>query len=283
MASKNGLSHMNATPADLAGNNGVGRYIILPGSDGRAKEIAEQFDNVTVKQHPRGHHLYLGRLQDGDHLIDVATISSGMGCPSMEIILHELFHLGAKRFLRVGTAGSLQPKKVMLCDIVNVQATVRDESTTMDYVPHEYPAISSLEMLNSVIHAATVLHLSSRLHTGIVHCKSSLYAREFGAGPNAEMNHAYIDLLTRSGVLASEMETAALLIQSQLYNYQLSRLGNGPAHQVIAGALLGVVSVPPESFPSVSEQQTLITNLIQLALQTIKDLNHTDDLNRDIK
>jgi len=32
--------HINATPEDLAGNNRIGRYILLPGSDGRAQEIA---------------------------------------------------------------------------------------------------------------------------------------------------------------------------------------------------------------------------------------------------
>src|SRR5262245_18673294 len=96
--------HINATAEDLAGNNGLGRYVLLPGSDGRAKAIAEYFTNTIVKTHPRGHHLYLGEIEGTNGPIEVATISSGMGCPSMEIILHELFHLGAKRFLRVGTA-----------------------------------------------------------------------------------------------------------------------------------------------------------------------------------
>jgi uridine phosphorylase len=51
--------HINAISSDLAGNNNIGRYIFLPGSEGRAKTIASHFDNVTVKQHSRGHHLYL--------------------------------------------------------------------------------------------------------------------------------------------------------------------------------------------------------------------------------
>ena len=51
----------------------------------------------------------LGTLTAEGETIQVATLASGMGCPSMEIFLHELFQLGAKRFLRIGTAGSLQP------------------------------------------------------------------------------------------------------------------------------------------------------------------------------
>lgn len=81
--------HMNATPDDLAGNNGIGRYLFLPGSDGRAKEVAQHFSNLSVKVHPRGHHLYLGTLLFAGKTIDVASIATGMGCPSTEIILHE--------------------------------------------------------------------------------------------------------------------------------------------------------------------------------------------------
>src|SRR3990167_3178717 len=143
--------HINVTADDLMGNNGIGRYILLPGSDGRAKQIAQYFNHVTIKPHSRGHNLYLGTLTTDSQSIDVATIASGMGCPSMEIILHELFSLGAKRFLRVGTAGSLQPNRVKMGDIIHVQASVRDEQTSSDYVPIEFPAVSSIEFAIPVL------------------------------------------------------------------------------------------------------------------------------------
>src|SRR3990167_10597378 len=79
--------HINADSEDLAGNNGIGRYVLLPGSNGRAHEIAQCFDNLTTKSHSRGHHLYLGTLTSEGQIIDVATIASGMGFPSKEIIL----------------------------------------------------------------------------------------------------------------------------------------------------------------------------------------------------
>src|SRR5476651_2489588 len=126
--------HINATAEDFAGNHGIGRYILLPGSDGRAKEIAQHFDNLVTKSHHRAHNVYLGTLSCDGKIIDVATVSTGMGCPSMEIILHELFHLGAKRFLRVGTAGSLQPW-IKIGSIVNALASVRDENTSTRYLP----------------------------------------------------------------------------------------------------------------------------------------------------
>lgn len=262
--------HINASPEDLAGNNGIGRYILLPGSDGRAKEIAQYFDHTTVKLHPRGHNLYLGTIANGAKTIDIATIASGMGCPSMEIILHELFQLGGKRFLRVGTAGSLQPNLVKLGDLVNAQASVRDEHTTTDYVPITVPAVASFEFILAISLAAKKLNLPNQVHTGTVHCKSSFYAREFGAGPKAEKNKAYINLLTQCGILATEMETSALFIQSQLYNYQRMLKGKGPAFRVLCGAVLGILVVPPEQFAPANQETETVKHLTELALETVR-------------
>lgn len=264
--------HINATPADLAGNQGIGRYILLPGSNGRAKQISSYFDNVTVKEHPRGHHLYLGTLSTATQTIDVATVSSGMGCPSMEIILHELYQLGAKRFLRIGTAGSLQSKNISIGDIINVSGSVRDESTTKDYAPIEFPAMASLEMVNVINAAAQAMNMAKQTHTGIAHCKSSLYAREFAAGPNASVNEAYLDYLTRCGVLASEMETAGLFIQSQMYNHECRQAGEGVTHRVLCGAILSILCIPPHEFIDSATAKPYEEKAIKLAIESIKML-----------
>ena len=266
------LQHLNATPTDLAGNNGIGRYVLLPGSDGRAQKIAANFEGLRVNEHPRGHHLYLGHLNVNQTKIEVATIASGMGCPSMEIILHELFNLGAKRFLRVGTSGSLQPQHIELGDFINVQASVRDEQTTTDYMPREIPAIASLDMLKAIHQAATTLNFARRLHTGIVHCKSSLYAREFGQGPQRLVNENYMQLLTDCGVLASEMETSTLFIQSQYYNHLLQLQNRSAQHRVITGALLEIIAIPPDRFASGAQIAATTNDLIELALNSIVQL-----------
>lgn len=268
--------HIHATPDDLAGNHGIGRYVFLPGSDGRAKSIAASFENVVIKGHPRGHNLYMGTLQQQGRSIDVAAISSGMGCPSMEIIIHELFHLGAKRFLRVGTAGSLQPEQIKIGDIINTQASVRDESTTSDYAPIGVPAIASVEMIEAIHEAALHCGLAKRMHTGIVHCKSSFYAREFYAGAAHGDNEHYMQLLIDNGVLATEMESASLFIQSQLYRHRLRQLGTGAAHKVYCGAILGIAAIPPDTFMSHDEDEQLTADIIRLAIETVKILAAVD-------
>ncbi|MDX1900580.1 MAG: nucleoside phosphorylase [Gammaproteobacteria bacterium] len=263
--------HLNITADDMAGNHGRGRYVLLPGSDGRAEQIASHFQNVTVRRHARGHHCYLGQL---DSSIDVMTVSSGMGCPSMEIILHELFTLGARRFLRVGTAGALQ-SFIQLGDLVNATASVRDEKTTYDYVPEGFPAIASPEMHAFISQAAEKINLQKKLHHGIVHCKASFYAREFGKGPYGERNEYYMALLAQSGVLATEMETSTLFVQSGLYAHQCRQVQQYlPA--VMCAAILGIVAVPPHEFMR-SEQQIIVVNdMIQLALETLRQLAKRD-------
>jgi uridine phosphorylase len=263
--------HINATIDDLAGNNGIGRYLFLPGSGGRAHDIADHFENTVIKSHHREHHLYLGTLKHDGKKIDVASVATGMGCPSTEIILHELFNLGAKRFLRIGTAGTLQPNLVQVGSLVNVQASVRDEGTSQHYAPIEIPAIASLEYITSILVAAEKLGLTEEVHTGIVHCKGSLYARELAAGPRAPENQNYLNLLAQSGVLATEMETATLFIQSQLYNYQLMQQGTQPQHRVLAGAILAIIGTTDhlEESPAAS---AAIQDSINLAVETVKIL-----------
>jgi uridine phosphorylase len=261
--------HINATPEDLAGNGGIGRYILLPGSDGRAAQIAELFEDVTVKTHPRHHNLYMGTLRHAGRAIDVAVISTGMGCASLDIIVNELFQLGGKRFLRVGTAGSLQPNRIRVGAVVVATASVRDEHTSRVYVPVEVPAVASLEFVMAARQAAAAL--GRKAHFGTVHCKDSLYAREFGEGPMARQNREYMELLINSGTLASEMESSQLFVLASLFNHRLLQRGEGPLNRVVAGAILGVVG-DDRPFASPEEGQAAVDGSIALAIETIRQL-----------
>lgn len=264
--------HINAVPGDLNGNGGIGRYVLLPGSAGRAREIAARFEGLESHPHERSHNLYLGRiaLSEGRR-IDVATVSTGMGCASLDIIVNELFHLGAKRFLRVGTAGSLQPERVHAGQVVVATASVRDEHTSRVYVPVEFPAVASLEMIHAAERASAALGWVDEVHFGIVHCKSSLFAREFGEGPMARQNRDYMDLLVHSGTLASEMETSQLFVLSSLYDYELRRNGHSWADRALAGAVLGIVG-DDRPFGSPDVEARAVERSIDLAFETLRQL-----------
>ncbi len=261
--------HLNARAEDFQGNKGVGRYVLLPGSDGRAAEIAKRLQNVVVKESDRRLNCYFGDLQTEQGAIGVAVVSTGMGCPSMDIVLNELIILGAKRFIRLGTAGSLQHGLVNFGDYVIATGSVRDEGTTSNYAPLELPAIADLDVVRALETAARK-ERKVRFHKGLVHCKDSLYAREFGVGPLAEHNRRYMETLTRCGVLASEMETAQLFIRSQIES-QVGRAAGESADRVKSGAILAIVG---DDVPfSKKNSASVIGTLISIGLGAVTELS----------
>ena len=90
----------------------VGDYaplVLLPGDPNRATRIAELLDggleqSRLVNDH-RGMLGYTGTYQGQP----VSVQTSGMGTPSISIVVEELLNLGAKRLVRVGTTGGIGP------------------------------------------------------------------------------------------------------------------------------------------------------------------------------
>jgi uridine phosphorylase len=265
--------HIDAAAADLAGNNGLGRYVFLPGSDGRAKAIAGFFKNTRVLPSDRGHNIYLGTL-DGlnGRPVEVASVSSGMGCPSVDIIATELMKLGARRLLRVGTAGSLQPKSVRVPSIVIATGAVRDEGTSRHYLPVEFPAVASHAMVEALEAAAVTVGVAGHTFSGIVHSKDSLFAREFGEGPNHEDNHTYMQKLAVAGVLASEMEASHLFTLAQVHGHELRPVGSRKDDGgILAGCVLAIIG-DDRPFAPPDDAKAAIDQTIAVALEGIRIL-----------
>ncbi|HUA75211.1 MAG TPA: hypothetical protein VL988_10685 [Solirubrobacteraceae bacterium] len=81
--------------------------VLLPGDPGRALALAQALlEKPLMFNHNRGLWGYTGRARDGEPLTIQAT---GMGGPSAAIVLAELIALGARRAIRVGTCGALDP------------------------------------------------------------------------------------------------------------------------------------------------------------------------------
>jgi uridine phosphorylase len=238
--------------------------LLLPGSRARAEAIAAHLSNRVVKSHPRGHDLHLGTLDGPRGPVDLGVISTGMGCPSIDLIVTELIALGATVLLRVGTCGSLQPG-VRVGDLVVATGAVRDESTSDHYLPREFPALPSFPLLLSTHRAAQRANVTT--HFGQVHTKDSLYARELKLGPLAQAHRDYERVLTHGGVLASEMECAHLFVLAQLGN---KAMGQSP---VSAGAVLAVVGDASAPFHDDPRQDRAVEASIQLAFAVLLEFD----------
>ncbi len=211
--------HMNITHKHMEGNNGKGRYILFPGSFSRAKEISESFLDAKVVTHARGHNFHYGHLEHHGRRIDVASISSGMGTPSVEIILTELIRLGATRIIRVGTCGAMQDS-IKGSDILVATAAIRDEHATVAYFPKEFPSVASFSLVATIRETAAELKILDRVKLGVFHTKSSLYGREFEAAPKESGNKEYMALVRKYNTIGSEMEAAMLLLFGQYYGIE---------------------------------------------------------------
>lgn len=184
----------------------VGRYVILPGDPGRCASIAALFDDAYHVGQNREYNIYTGFLL-GEK---VSVCSTGIGGPSASIAMEELHNIGADTFIRTGTCGGIA-LQVQSGDIVVATGAVRYEHTSLEYAPPEFPAVPDFDITLALRSASDAL--GYRTHTGVVQCKDSFYGQH-----SPEKSPVYYDLLAkweswkRLGVLASEMESAALFV-----------------------------------------------------------------------
>ena len=182
----------------------VGRYVILPGDPGRCEKIAALFDNAHFVAQNREYTIYTGTLL-GEK---VSVCSTGIGGPSASIAMEELHNIGADTFIRVGTCGGIA-LPVKSDDVVIATGAVRHEGASREYAPIEFPAVSDYEVQSALVQAAK--NLGKPWHAGVVQCKDSFYGQHDPKRMPVSQELLYKwEAWKRLGVLASEMESAAL-------------------------------------------------------------------------
>lgn len=232
----------------------VARYVLLPGDPARAKWISGFFEDAREIAHNREYWTFTGTYKG----VPVSVTSTGIGCPSASIAVEELARCGGRTFIRVGTSGGLQ-KRTKLGDLVVATAAVRDEGTTRAYVPLEFPAVASFEVVQALISAAK--KLGHRYHVGVVHSKDSFYSETPKLVPNFEQTKQRWKVWTRSNVLATEMECAAIFTLSSIRGLR-------------AGAILAVIgAVTGEEL--VLKEKAGVEEAIRTALEAVKILEES--------
>lgn len=189
----------------------VGRYVLLPGDPGRCKPIAALFDDAKLVATNREYVTYTGYLE-GEK---VSVTSTGIGSPSAAIAVEELIKIGADTFIRVGTSGAIQ-KDIHSGELAIITGAIRDEGTTLHYLPVEFPAVADLEVVLALQRAAQKTGVKYR--TGISQTKDSFYGQH-----EPERMGVAARLLDRwkaweiGGALCSEMEAAAIFIIASMH------------------------------------------------------------------
>lgn len=192
--------HLQIRPGD------VGRYAIVPGDPGRLDLIASHLQDPRQIAYNREFRTVVGTL-DGER---VTVTSTGIGGPSAAIAAEELIRCGADTFIRIGTAGIMQPD-IPRGTVVIGTGAVRDEGTTVHYMPVEYPAVAHIDVVNALIASAREQGVPYR--AGIVQSKDGYFGEvEPEVMPVEKRLRERWEAWVRGNVLASEMESAALFV-----------------------------------------------------------------------
>lgn len=182
----------------------VGGWCILPGDPARCEYIARFFDSAEFIGQNREFAVWTGTVGSRR----VSAVSTGIGGPSAAIAMEELAAIGAHTFIRVGTCGGIS-LKVLPGDAVIASAAVRQEGTSREYAPPEFPAAADFSVTAALREAADALGVRS--HVGVVQCKDSFYGQHSPSRmPVSYELESKWEAWKRLGVLASEMESAAL-------------------------------------------------------------------------
>jgi uridine phosphorylase len=191
------------------GKGDVGDYVLVPGDPFRTPLIAKHLEDATEVAFSREYRTFTGAV-DG---VKVSAMSSGMGGPSVAIGVEELHELGVHTLLRVGTCGALQPG-VKMGDLVIALAAVRSEGTSDGYVPREYPAVASLEMVNALVEAAEAA--KAPYHVGLMRSVDALYSDLVPAQMPRPDLKAELEMWTKAGVIGNDMEASTLFVVSRI-------------------------------------------------------------------
>jgi purine-nucleoside phosphorylase len=230
--------HLRAEPGDYAD------AVLLPGDPLRAKYIAETFmDDPRQVNGERGMLGYTGTFNGKP----VSVQSTGMGCPTAGIVVEELAQLGAKRLLRIGTCGGLQPD-LKLGDLIVALSAVPQDSTATHYVGGEpHAPTASWDLVHGAVHAAK--ELGKPVRVGPIVSSDVFYDPDPGRA----------ERWSSRGILAVEMEAAVLFTVGALRGLQ-------------AGCLLTVSDIIVEGeFTRISDEdlRAAVDQMTELALGTV--------------
>jgi uridine phosphorylase len=191
---------------------------LLSGDRARARAIAQDYlQQARALSENRGLNSYLGQLPNGR---SVLSATSGIGAPSLSIVVNELVQVGIRQIIRVGTCGSIQPH-IPVGSIVITRAALCRQGAANDIAPVEYPAAADPFLTVALVQAARKLGVEH--HLGITASVDTFYEgqeRQDSANPNLMRSRQGItEEYRRLNILNYEMECGTLLKMAGVYHF----------------------------------------------------------------
>ncbi len=193
---------------------------LLCGDPQRARRIAQETQGVdclkTLSEN-RGLHFYLCALKNDQTFI---AATSGMGAPSLSIVVNELAQVGVRTIIRVGTSGSIADQ-VKSGSLVISQAALCRQGAAADIAPVEYPAAADPFLTVALVEAAQKLGIEH--HLGLTASFDTFYEgqeRTDSANPFLLRRLRGVNEEFRQlNILNYEMEAATLFKMGLVYGF----------------------------------------------------------------
>ncbi|MEC2078096.1 purine-nucleoside phosphorylase [Metabacillus fastidiosus] len=223
-----------------AKENEIAETILLPGDPLRAKYIAETFlEDVICYNEVRGMLGFTGTYK-GER---ISVQGTGMGVPSISIYINELMQsYGVQQLIRVGTCGAIQ-KDVKVRDVIlAMSASTDSQMNRVIFGPVDYAPTADFELLKKAYDAG--IEKGLHLKAGNVFTADMFYN-----------DHSELEKWAKYGILAIEMETAALYTLAAKFNRKALSVLTVSDH-ILTG-----------EETSAEERQTTFNEMITVALE----------------
>jgi uridine phosphorylase len=195
----------------------VAERVILIGDPARVIRLALLLTDVHWITESRGLRTITGTYK-GQR---VTVAAFGMGAPIAAIVLHELAHLGAKVFLRIGTAMALPP--VALGEYLIGVDAVGSDGTSKAYGNSGEPAAADATLVAALEETLAATPWSWR--KGRFASFDGFYRDMFPLEPQiAERVATLRESMTQQGVLVMDMESAAIFTVAKALQVKASSL-----------------------------------------------------------
>jgi uridine phosphorylase len=235
---------------------GVTARVIVCGDPARADRIAGRLENSTLLSHKREYRAYRGEYRSAP----ITICSHGVGAPGAAIAFEELIAAGARQIIRVGTCGGLQPD-IQPGYLIVATAAVQNTGYGREVVPDGYPAVADVVLTHALWRIGYEGQRSAGQdrRLGVVLSRDTFYA---GVAAPATPDYR---VLSQAGVLAVEMECAALFLVGSLRKVATAAI------LVVDGNVLEASESFESYMPGQDAVQQAIDSAAACALETLKD------------
>ncbi len=239
--------HLRAEEGDYA------PLILLPGDPNRATRVAEMLDGGLENTRLVNVHRKLLGYTGTWKGTPVSVQTSGIGTPSLSIVVEELLRLGAKRLIRIGTCGGIG-RGLRTGDVVIASAAAPVDGSTRTYLHGDpYAPVADFELTRALVDAARA--------KGVEPAIGQVASVDVFYNPDAD----YVPKWRSRGVIAFEMEAAAL--------FYLAARAQGSGDDVRAACILtvsdtlGETETTEETYMELTDLESATIRMIEIALE----------------